>query len=53
MKGMSSTLLALAFACFTLISLITIDQDWSSPFAPSTVQDGRLSELGLRFSMQR
>ena len=53
MKGMSSALLALAFACFSLISLITVNQDWNSPFASRTARDGRLSELGLRFNMQR
>lgn len=53
MKGLSITLLALAFACFSLVSLVSANRDWARPFEPPRADDGRLSELGLRFNMQR
>lgn len=52
-KTLSSTLLALAFVCFSLVSLLSANRDWSTRFARLTSQDGRMSELGLRFNMQR
>jgi hypothetical protein len=51
MKGLSSTLLALAFACFSLISLISVNRDWNSSFARLTAENSALSDLGLRFNM--
>lgn len=53
MKELSSTLLALAFVCFSLMSLLSANMDWVSHFTPSASEHGRLSELGLRFNMQR
>jgi hypothetical protein len=52
MKGLPSTLLALAFACFSLISLISVNRDWGSSLAQSAVNEMKLSELELRFNMQ-
>ena len=52
MKGLSTTLLALAFACFSLISLISVNRDWESSLVQSPVNETKVSELGLRFNMQ-
>lgn len=52
MKGLSSTLLALAFACFSLISLVSVNQDWSSFLTRSTAGESRVSDLGLRFDLR-
>jgi hypothetical protein len=49
MKGLPGTLLALAFACFSLISLISINRDWDSALVQLTAGESKLSELGLRF----
>lgn len=53
MNRLSSTLLALAFACFSLISLISVNHDWHRSLARWTGSDSKVSELGLRFNMQR
>ena len=53
MKSLPRTLLALAFASFSLLALLSITPEWESPFAHPAVQGSRVSELGLRFSMQR
>ena len=52
MKNLSSILLALAFVCFSLISLLSVNPDWDHHFSPVKIDDARLSELGLRFKMQ-
>jgi hypothetical protein len=52
MKGLPGTLLALAFVCFTLISLISINRDWDSALVQLTADESKVSELGLRFIMQ-
>ena len=52
MKGLPGMLLALAFACFSLISLISVNLDWDNYLVRSEVNETKLSELGLRFNMQ-
>ena len=53
MKGMSGTLLALAFVFFSLFSLISVNRTWDNQLAPLTDTESRVSELGLRVNMQR
>lgn len=52
MKGLPGTLLALAFACFSLISLISVNRDWDSSLVQLAAGESKVSELGLRFIMQ-
>jgi hypothetical protein len=52
MNGLSSTVLALGFVCFSLIALISVNRDWDSSLVQSAVNEAKLSELGLRFNMQ-
>ena len=52
MKGLSPTLLALAFVCFSLISLMSISEDWNSFLTRSTPGESRFSDLGLRFDLR-
>jgi hypothetical protein len=51
MKDISNTLIALIFVFFSLLSLV--NRSWDNP--PSQLGDppSRVSELGLRFAMQR
>jgi hypothetical protein len=52
MKGLPGTLLALAFVCFTLISLISVNHDWHSALVQLATDESKVSELGLRFVMR-
>jgi hypothetical protein len=51
MKDISSTLMAVIFVFFSLVALV--NRSWDNP--PSQLSDppSRVSELGLRFAMQR
>ena len=53
MKGLSGTLLALAFAFFSLISLLLISRSWESSLVPLADNERRVSELGFRFNLPR
>lgn len=53
MKGLSGTLVALAFAVFSLISLISVNRTWDNSLVQLADTEARVSELGLRFNMQR
>jgi hypothetical protein len=53
MKGMSGTLLALAFVFFSLFSLMSVNRTWDSNLVQLADTDSRVTELGLRFTMQR
>lgn len=53
MKGLSGTLLAMAFVVFTLISLLSINRSWEDAFLPLADNESKVSELGLRFNLQR
>ena len=53
MKGLSGTLLALAFAFFSLISLMSVNRTWDDSFVQLADTESRVSELGLRFNMNR
>jgi hypothetical protein len=53
MKGLSGTLLALAFVFFSLVSLISVNRSWNNSLVPLDDTESRVSELGLRFNMQR
>jgi len=52
MKGMSSTLLALIFAVFSLFSLVMADRS-SESLAPLRYGQTSASELGLRIALNR
>jgi hypothetical protein len=53
MKGISGTLLALAFVFFSLVSLMSVNRTWDSSPVQLADTETRVSELGLRFNMQR
>lgn len=53
MKGLTGTLLALIFAFFSLFSLITVNRTWEESLVRLGDNESRVSELGLRFAMQR
>jgi hypothetical protein len=53
MKGMSGTLLALAFVFFSLFSLVSVNRTWDSALVPLADTETKVSELGLRFNKQR
>lgn len=53
MKGMSGTLLALAFVFFSLFSLVSVNRTWDSHLVQLADTESRVTELGLRFNMQR
>ena len=53
MKDLSGTLVALAFAFFSLISLIAVNRTWENFPVQLAGAESRVSELGLRFNMRR
>lgn len=53
MKSISGTLLALGFVFFTLLSLLSLGRYWNHSVLPLAANEQRISELGLRFYMQR
>ena len=53
MKGMSGTLVALAFVFYSLFSLVSVNRTWDSALVPLSDTESRVSDLGLRFNMQR
>jgi hypothetical protein len=53
MKGIPGTLLALIFVFFSLFSLLTANRTWEESLVPLADNESRVSELGLRFALQR
>ena len=53
MKGISSTLLALVFVFLSLISLLSVNPTWDTPASQLGDNPSRISEVGLRITMQR
>lgn len=54
MKNLSGTLLALVFAFFSLLSLISVNRNWdTTALVHLNDSETRVSELGLRFAMGR
>ncbi len=53
MKHISSTLLALVFVFFTLLSLLSVNPTWEN--GPLALSDNgeRLSDVGLRVTFQQ
>jgi len=53
MKQISSTLLALVFVFFTLLSLLSVNPTWEN--GPLALSDNgeRLSDVGLRVTFQQ
>ena len=49
MKGLSGTLVALAFVFFSLISLIAVNRTWENSPVQLADTESRVSELGLRY----
>lgn len=52
MKGLSGTLLALLFVFLSLFALISVNRTWEESLVPLGENESRVSELGLRFTMQ-
>ena len=53
MKGISGTLVAMVFVFFSLLSLMAVNPTWDSRLVSLADTESRVSELGLRFNMQR
>ena len=53
MQGLSGTLLALALVFLSLISLLSANRSWEDSFVKLDENESKVSELGLRFNMQR
>jgi hypothetical protein len=53
MKGVSGALLALIFVFFSLLSLISVNPTWEESFVTVIDNQSRVSELGLRFALQK
>lgn len=53
MKGLPLTLLALVFAFFSLISLLMVPRDSENRIAGLSDSPARVSEVGLRVTLQR
>jgi hypothetical protein len=53
MKDISSILLAVIFVFFSLISLMSVNRSWDNSASLLGDPPSRVSELGLRFAMQR
>jgi hypothetical protein len=53
MKGISGTLLALILVFFSLLSMLTANRTWEKSLVPVGDNVSRISELGLRFPLQR
>ena len=53
MKGLPATLLALLFAFFSLISLLMVPRDSDSKIVALSDNPAKVSEVGLRFTLQR
>jgi hypothetical protein len=53
MKGLPIAILALAFALFSLISLLTVPHESDSRMAGSPDDPVKVSEVGLRVTFQR
>jgi hypothetical protein len=53
MKPIANTIMALIFVFITLISLVTLSRSSNDSFMPQGDNQGRISELGLRFAFQR
>jgi hypothetical protein len=53
MKGIPGTLLALIFVFFSLLSMLTANRTWEKSLVPVGDNESRISELGLRFALQR
>jgi hypothetical protein len=53
MTNISSTLLALVFVFLSLISLLSVNPTWDTSASPLGDNPSRISEVGLRITMQR
>jgi hypothetical protein len=53
MTNISSTLLALVFVFLSLISLLSVNPTWDTSSSQLADNPSRISEVGLRITMQR
>jgi hypothetical protein len=53
MKGVSSTLLALVFVAFSLLSLMRAERSSEEALVSVQYDEAKVSELGLQFALQR
>jgi hypothetical protein len=53
MKNSNDSLFGFALAVVALVALLTVSHSWERSVSPLTVTSSKVSELGLRVSMQR
>jgi hypothetical protein len=53
MKNSNDSLFGFALAVVALVALLTVSHSWERSVSPLTVTNSKVSELGLRVSMQR
>lgn len=53
MKNSNDSLFGFALAVVALVALLTVSHSWERSVSPLTVTHAKVSDLGLRVSMQR
>jgi hypothetical protein len=53
MKHITAALLAIGFALYSLIALLSVERNQDSTSSPLVSNQERISELGLRVAFQR
>ena len=53
MRGLTDTLLALIFVFFSLFALLNVNRTWEESLVAVGDNESRVSELGLRFALER
>jgi hypothetical protein len=53
MKDITGALLAIVFALYSLIALLSVDLNQDSTSSPSVTNQERISEIGLRVAFHR
>ena len=53
MKDITAALLAMGFALYSLIALVSVERNRDSTSSPLVSNQERISELGLRVAFQR
>ena len=53
MKQNAGTIIALIFISFTLFTLMSVDRTWNHGMTAANIEQGRVSDLGLRFAFKK
>jgi hypothetical protein len=53
MKNITAALLAIVFVLYSLIALLSVERNQESTSSPLVSNQERISELGLRVTLQR